>query len=423
MPAPQPNHPPNLRKTLGLSASIARRYAWSRRGAFSSVSIAAVVGLAISICVLIIALSVINGFERELKERVLGVTPHVHVFSRGGMSPHPIAPQRLASHPSVSGVAPFVQEAALITTPDHVAGVMVSGVDPDAQRAVSGVFEFIVAGSAESLIPRGYGVVLGARLARQLGASIDGRVTIVMPTATVSPVGLLPRQRQFTVVGIIDTQTEADGRVAYIHLADAQRLFRMGGKISGYQLRLHDLFDVEGAYDAVDTAFLEGGMLVRPWTRVHGNLLQAIITQKLTMFVLLSFLVGVAAFNLVSGLVMVVDQRASDVAVQRTLGNTTLGVVAVFVFVGLMLGGLGVSLGVAAGVALSAMLPSVYSSISGLWEVDLMTEYFIGYLPVEVRADDILAIIAVSLVLTLVATFFPAWRSARVRPAVVLAHE
>ena len=194
-------------------------------------------------------------------------------------------------------------------------------------------------------------------------------------------------------------------------------------QISGYHLRLNDLFDIEGAYEAVDAAFLEGGMLVRAWTRVHGPLLQAILTQKLTMFVLLSFLVAVAAFNLISGLVMVVDQRSADVAVLRTLGSRTPKIVGVFVTVGLMLGILAIALGVGVGVLISWALPGLYASLSAAFDADLMTQYFIGYLPVDVRFTDVFAIVVVSILLTALATLFPAWRATRLRPAQVLAHE
>ncbi len=406
-----------------FSTEMALRYSWSRSGAMSSVSLAAVAGLALSICVLIVVVSVVNGFERELKTRVLSVVPHISVYRRGGMTPHPQAPSVLAEQPQISGVAAYVQQAALITSGEHVIGAVVNGVDPQHYRSVSSVFDFLTHGSLDGVVSRGYTVVVGSRVARQLNVEVGDSLSIVLPVATVSPVGLIPRQRRFEVAAIVDTQSDNDARSVYVHIADAQRLFRMGGKISGYQLRLHDLFDIEGAYEAVDAAFLEGGMLVRAWTRVHGPLLQAILTQKLTMFVLLSFLVAVAAFNLISGLVMVVDQRSADVAVLRTLGSRTPKIVGVFVTVGLMLGVLAIALGVGVGVLISWALPGLYASLSAAFEADLMTQYFIGYLPVDVRFTDVFAIVVVSILLTALATLFPAWRATRLRPAQVLAHE
>ncbi len=409
--------------TLTFCLAVAWRYGASRHGATSSVSVAAVAGLALSICVLIVVVSVINGFERELKTRVLGVVPHVSVFQRAGMPPHPTAQETLRAQPGISGAAAFVQQPALLAAGERVAGVGVYGVQPDAYAAVSDIFRYQVSGAFERLAERSYGVVLGARLAQRLGVGVGDAVSIVMPTATVSPVGLLPRQRRFEVVALVDSQSESDGRSVYVHIGDAQRLFRMGERISGYQLRLTDLFDIDAAYRAVDAAFLEGGMIVRPWTRVHGNLLQAILTQKLTMFVLLSFLVGVAAFNLISGLVMVVDQRSADVAVLRTLGSRTPKIVGIFVVLGVLLGAVGVVLGAVSGVSLAWSLPGLYTWLSEWLQADLMTEYFIGYLPVDVRRGDVGAIVLVSAVLTVLATLFPAWRAARLRPARVLAHE
>ncbi len=408
---------------LAFSLSVAARYGWSRHGSMSSVSLAAVVGLALSISVLIIVVSVVNGFERELKERVLGVVPHVSVFRTGGMHPHPSAPELLRQRQEVSGVTPFIQQPALLSATGKVAGVAVNGIDPATYADVSDLFDYAADGLDSDLSDRSYKVLLGARLARRLDVRQGDSVNIVVPTATVTPVGLLPRQRRFEVAGIVDTSSETDARNVYVHIDDARRLFRMGQRISGYQMRLADLFDIDGAYQAVDAAFLEGGVLVRPWTRTPGNLLQAILTQKLTMFVLLSFLVGVAAFNLISGLVMVVDQRSTDVAVLRTLGSRTPKIVGIFVIMGLLLGAVAIGLGVAVGVLVSLALPDAYAFFTGFLETDLMTEYFIGYLPVHVRMADVLAIVGVSLLLTALATVFPAWRASRLRPALVLAHE
>ena len=410
-----------------LIAEIAGRYAGAGRRTLSAVSVAAVAGLALSIAVLIVVISVVNGFERELRDRVLGVVSHVDVYGRQPLTPQPSVLQALESQSGIAGAAHFVQDAALVVANGQVSGALVHGVDPTTYTRVSSLFDYVVGGSERErgvpLAAGAFDAVLGARLADRLGVSTGDAVTLVLPTGTVSPIGMLPRQRQFTVAGILRTQSELDQRAVYLHLADAQRLFRLGERVTGIQLKLSDLFAVGSAYSAVDPLFPLGDVVIRPWTRVHGNLYQAIATQKVTMFVLLSFLVGVAAFNLISGLVMVVEQRRNDVAVFRTLGSGTWTIVGVFLLLGMALGAIGVALGVVVGVLVALALPGAFTWLNAAADLDLMSQYFINYLPVEVLLADVLAIIGVSLGLTLLAVLFPAWRATRLQPAEVLAHE
>jgi lipoprotein-releasing system permease protein len=248
-------------------------------------------------------------------------------------------------------------------------------------------------------------------------------VSLVLPSATVTPAGLFPRQKRFVVKGIIRSNSELDARAAYIHLDDARRLFRLGKRVHGYQLRLEDLFSAaQIAAVGMDTLGRDR-VFARTWMRSHGNLYRAIGVQKTTMFVLLSFLVAVAAFNLVSTLVMVVDQRSGDVAIMRTLGSDTGTVVGAFVLLGATLGLVGIGLGLLVGSAIALLLPALYNWITISFGLDLMNQYFVSYLPVQIHLADLMGISITALVLCILSTLYPALRAAALRPSEVLAHE
>jgi lipoprotein-releasing system permease protein len=336
--------------------------------------------------------------------------------------PDPEKEIKLAGSRGVAGIAPMIEEAVLATSGERVSGALVHGIDPARHSAVSDVAKFVTPVGA-GLVPGEYQAWLGVRLARQLRVGVGDRVTLVVPAPVISPAGLLPRQRRFEVTGLVDTQSEMDARGVFVHLDDARRLFRLGQGIAGYQLRLDDLFSTEDAYEAAEAAFGVDAVRVQPWTAVHGNLYQAIITQKVTMFVLLTFLVAVAAFNLVSGLVMVADQKRADVAILRSLGSSTGTVLKVFVSLGLLLGFTGLLLGVLAGVSTANALPGVLDAAASWSGRELMSQYFIGYLPVDVRFADVGTIIGLSTLLILGAAVYPAWKATRQPPVEILAHE
>ena len=411
-----------LRHARNLGPAIAWRYVAGAASGLSAVSIAAVFGLALSVAVLIVVLSVVNGFERELRERVLGVLAHATIYFPQPSRPDRRAESRLVGTGGITALSPIVEEAALASNGVKVAGVLVTGIEPERHRSVSDLERYVLPTGA-ILEPGLFQAWLGQRLAGQLGVQVGDQVTLVLPIPTVSPVGLLPRQRSFTISGLINTQSEMDARGVFIHIDDARRLFRLGEQIAGYQLRIADLFATDELYLASATAFGEREMQVRPWTRVHGNLYQAIVTQKVTMFVLLSFLVAVAAFNLVSGLVMVAEQKRVDVAILRSLGSTTRTVLTIFLSLGLLLGGTGLCLGLLTGVGISHVLPGLLTFVSSWSGRELMGQYFISYLPIDVRQVDLIVITIISGVLILLATLYPAWKATRQRPVEILAHE
>jgi lipoprotein-releasing system permease protein len=400
---------------------LGARYALSRKSAISFISFVAVAGLALSVAVLVVVISVINGMERELEERVFGMLPHLTLYGREPITPDPAALASLEALPQVEGAVPLIQQAGLAAVSDRVTGILITGID-DRYGAVSDLHQYLESEVA-TLEPGAFEMFLGAGVAKTLGVAVGDRVSIVLPSATVTPAGLFPRQKRFLVRGIIRSRSEIDARAVYVHEADARRLLRLGERVHGYQLRLADLFAAEAVAREALSSLADRNLFPRSWMRSHGNLYHAIGVQKTTMFVLLSFLVGVAAFNLVSTLVMVVDQRRSDVAILRTLGSDSRTVVWAFLLLGTTLGLIGIAAGVLVGVLVSLLLPDFYLWLTDALTVDLMSQYFVNYLPVQIRIADLLGIALTALLLSMLSTLYPAWRAVRLKPSEVLAHE
>ncbi len=405
-----------------LGVNIGLRYGFSHRSFIAQVSSLAIFGLALSTAVLIVVLSVVNGFERELQTRLFGIMPHVTLRARTQQAEDPAALATLAALPGVSGVASYLQGPVLLANIKDVHGALLTGIDPQSYIAVSRLADYVEEGSLERLATTPFGLLLGKGLARKLGVNAGDQVTVVLPEGSVSPLGVHPRQRRFEVVGLINTSSEIDNSAAYTYLASAQKMFRAADNVHGYQLRLSDLFAAEQVGRAANVA-LGTGYFASSWMRTHGSLYRAIGLQKLTMFVLLSFLVGVAAFNLVSTLVMVVNERRADIAVLRTLGTSTSVVMIAFITLGLVIGLLGILLGVLAGVGLGALLEHGFAWLSSRFQLNLLSQYFVNYLPVDTRASDIVIVSVTALVLCLFSAIYPAWRAARLLPTRILKYE
>ncbi len=396
------------------------RYAFSRRSTLSFISLVAISGLALSVAVLVIVTSVVNGFDRELRERVFGVLPHLSFVGREPLAFSLDDLEALRAIPGVRGIAPFVEGAALVAVADGVGAVMVTGMEPESYESVSDVHQFV-----RGRMPQAgeYGVLLGDQVAQRLGVAIGDAVTLVLPSATVTPAGLFPRQKRFVITGLLDSQSDLDGRAAYVRLTVAQKLFRLGDRIHGYQARLDDLFAALEVGSAGVLALGPQRLFARSWMRTHGNLYQAIGMLKSTLFVLLSFLIAVAAFNLISTLVMVVDQRSGDIAVLRTLGSDTSTLIWTFVILGVLLGGAGIAAGLGLGAALALALPGLYEWLTTLLGADLLAQYFVTYLPVELQPGDLLGIAVTAFLLCVLSTLYPARRAAGLQPFKVLAYE
>ncbi len=418
---------PGLRRANPrLAVELALRYAFSRRGSGALIGWVAVAGLSLSVAVLVVVLSVVNGFERELRERVFGVLPHAGVWGDQPFVPSNALAAKLGTAPGVLAAAPIVQGSGLAVVIDQVQPVLLTGVEPPTYRQVSGLEAFLrPAGTAtlEALQAGRFGVILGSRLASRLGVGVGDPVRLMLPLGSLTLAGVLPRQKRFEVVALLGSGSELDARAAFIHLTDAQRLFRLGEQVHGYQLRFDDLYDANALAGSALRRLGEGGFFARTWQHSHGNLHRAIGAQKATLFVLLAFLVGVAAFNLISTLVMTVEQRGSDIAMLKTMGAASAPLIVCFVVLGAFIGALGILIGVGAGTAVASGLPALFAWINDGFKLDLMSQYFISYLPVDIWPSDLVRIALVSFALCVSCTLYPAWRAARLLPSRVLAHE
>ncbi|NOX49671.1 MAG: FtsX-like permease family protein [Gammaproteobacteria bacterium] len=413
-----------LRKTdRTLPFWVAIRYLSGKKSSLTYVSRLALFGLALSVTVLVVVLSVVNGFERELRERVLAVLPHFTLEGSGGLTMTQVDQLNSDLHPNLLAVAPVVQGTALISAAGKIRGVKVTGIDTRSYDAVTDLAQFLSSRDLSVLRSQKYGILLGINLAEDLGVGVGDSVKLILPSAGVTAVGAIPRQRRMEVVDIFASRSQLDSQAAYINLATAQRMFRTGTRVHSVQGRLQDLFVIQPIRQVVHQEIPPGQGRFRSWMSSHGGLYQAIAVQKLTMFVLLSFLVGVAAFNLVSGLVMIVEQRKQDVAVLRTLGASARSVMLIFCVLGLLLAVLGIGLGLVVGVALALALPLAFEWGSASLGLNLMTQYFISYLPVDVRTADLLQIGGGALLISFCSTIYPAWKATRLLPSEVLAHE
>ncbi len=406
-----------------LAVNIGLRYANSRRSFISFISIVAIAGLVLSVAVLVLVTSVMNGFERELKERVLGVVPHLTVRGVRPLENWRDDAQALAKVPGVVGVAPFIDGTGLLVANGRSSGVTFNGIDPALEGATSDIERYVTRGDIGALVDGSFAVLLGRGVANHLNVDVGDFVTAVLPDASVSLVGLIPRQKKIKVVGIIDTQSELDLRSVYLSLGDAARLFRLGSRVVGLNVRLVDLFEASAVATGAVTALGPEHVYAITWMRMHGNLYRAIEFQRAMMFLLLSLLVGVAAFNLVSALIMVVNQRRGDVAVLRTLGGGTSTIVAAFLVLGGIIGLVGVGLGLLLGTGASLLVQDGYRWLENTFGLHLMGQYFISYLPAQLRIVDLVTVAAVALLLSLGSTLYPAYRAARLKPADVLKHE
>ncbi len=407
-----------------LSAWIAFRYLLARGSALSYVSRLALLGLVLSVAVLVVVLSVVNGFERELRERVLAVLPQVTAASYDGLPTAEVTRVLEAPLPaSLLGLSPYVSGTVLLVANQQISDANLTGVAVDSYANVSDMPSYTRTGSLQTLSAEKYGVIVGSRLALELGVDIGDDVLVVLPVGAVTPAGAVPRQRRFKVVDLVDSQSQLDSQSAFVSLSTAQRLFRTGGKVHGLQGRLADLFATDEAREFLYSELGADTVRVRTWMGTFGPLYQAIAVQKLTMFLLLSFLVAVAAFNLVSGLLMIVEQRRNDVAILRTLGSETGTVMALFCIMGSVLALFGITLGLVVGVSVALLLPVLYTALTAAGDLQLMSQYIISYLPVDVRVMDLARVAGGAMALSFVATIYPAWRASRLMPSRVLAHE
>ena len=407
---------------IGLRYTRAKR----RNQFVSFISLISMLGIALGVAALIVVLSVMNGFQTELRARILGVVSHVQISGANGeMSDWLHVAEQAGKHHSVLAAAPFVQAQGMLSFGESVRGAMVRGVLPDYEDKVVDFRSHMKEGSFDSLQPDSFNIVMGSELARALGVFVGDKVTLIAPQGVVTPAGVVPRLKAFTVIGLFEVgHFEYDSGLALIRMEDAQRLYRMDDRVSGVRLKLDDLFKAPRVVRQLAQS-LDTPAYLSDWTRSHANFFRAVQIEKNMMFIILSLIVAVAAFNIVSTLVMAVTDKQADIAILRTLGASPGSIMAVFMVQGALIGFIGLGLGVVGGVALALNIDVVVPFIERLLGTQFLSKevYYISNLPSELQWSDVTTITAVSFVLSLVATIYPSWRASRVNPAEALRYE
>ena len=407
---------------------IGNRYVRSRssNGFVSLISAISMLGITVAVAVLILVLSVVNGFERELQDRLLAMTAHASIEDAGGrLQDWRSWVEKAEEHVEVAAAAPFVTGQGLLVLRDRLSGVQFSGIDPQLESRVSSVDAAVISGDLASLQAGSFNIVLGVELADELRASIGDKVTMTLAEGLVTPAGVVPRTKRFTVSGIFRIgMYEFDRRVAFVNIEDSQRLFRLAEDISGIRLSVTDIYRASQIVRAV-ALDAGGGVMVSDWTRRNVNFFRSIQITKSILFVILLMVVAVAAFNIVSTLVMVVKDKQSDIAILRTVGATPAQILRIFVTQGSIIGVLGTLGGVILGVLLSLNLESIVGFMEATFGIKFLAAdvYFISDLPADLRIADVVQISAIALVLALLSTLYPAWRGARTSPAEALRYE
>jgi lipoprotein-releasing system permease protein len=410
---------------IGLRYTRAKR----RNHFISFISLVSMLGIGLGVAALIVVLSVMNGFQKELRTRILGVASHIQITGASGLTGELPNWQDVAAqasrNPEIKAAAPFVQEQGMLSAEGNVKGILVRGVLPDMEDKVAEFRQHMKEGKFDDLRPGEFSMVLGSEVARSLGVFVGDRITLIAPQGSVTPAGLVPRVRAFRVTGIFEVgMFEYDSGLALIHMNDAQTLYRMGDNVSGVRLKVDDLFEAPRIARQLARTLMADAF-ISDWTRSHANFFRAVAIEKNMMFIILSLIVAVAAFNLVSTLVMAVTDKQADIAILRTLGARPRSIMLIFMVQGAITGFVGLALGVIGGVVLALNVDVVVPAIERLLGTQFLSKevYYISELPSELQWGDVWGVTLIAFVLALLATLYPSWRAARTHPAEALRYE
>ena len=397
-----------------------------RNGFISFISGVSMLGIALGVAALIIVLSVMNGFQKEVRDRMLGVVSHIEIFAQGGGALPDLERtlREVRANPQVLGAAPFIATQALLARGEEMKGAIVRGIDPALEPDVTDLAVELKKSSLARLVAGDFGVVLGGELARSLGVRLGDKVTLVAPSGQVTPAGVVPRLKQMTVVGTFDSgHYEYDSALVLMHMDDAAKIFRLEGP-TGVRVKLKELQQAREV-GAQLARSLTGDLLVRDWTRQNRTWFAAVQVEKRMMFIILTLIVAVAAFNLVSTLVMTVTDKRADIAILRTLGASPNSIMGIFVVQGAMVGVIGTLAGLALGLGVAFNIDVIVPALEQLFHASFLPKdiYLISRMPSDPQQADIVPVAIISLLLAFVATLYPSWRASQVNPAEALRYE
>jgi lipoprotein-releasing system permease protein len=412
-----------------LSIFIGLRYTRAkRRNHFISfISMSSMLGIALGVMVLITVLSVMNGFDEQIRERVFSMAPQISISTYSNLLPDWQAmDKQVANYPGVVASAPYINGQGLLTNGGAIHPAVVLGVIPKREKQVSQIVSTMTAGSLDTLKPGSFNIVLGQALAANLGVDVGDKITLVTPIAATTPMGIIPRYKRFNVSGIFDPGSGFgfDTTIAYINIKDAQALYQLGSQVSGIRLKLNDLYQAPRISDELLKVLPQDTMILN-WTEQYGSFFQAIQLEKTMMFLILLLIIAVAAFNLVSSLVMVITDKQADIAILRTLGATPGNVMAIFMVQGATISLVGVLLGLISGLLLAMHVTEIVQLIQNVFHVQLLSAsvYYVNYLPSKIEFADVWHVCVLALLLSVVAIIYPAWRASRVQPVEALRYE
>jgi lipoprotein-releasing system permease protein len=409
---------------VGLRYTRAKR----KNHFISFISLTSMVGIALGVAALIIVLSVMNGFQAELRSRILGVASHIEITENSNqLSQWQTLADQVAAQPNVQASAPYVMAQGMLSNGQAVQGALVRGVLPSEENKVADLGENMKTGQLDDLRAGEFNIILGADLAYALGVGVGEKVVLMAPQGQFTPTGVVPRIKQFKVVGLFQIgMYEYDAGLALIHIEDAAKLYRMGDKVSGLRLKIDDLFDAPAMTAKLGKQLTpQGAYYITDWTQQHANFFKAVQLEKRVMFIILTLIVAVAAFNIVSTLVMAVTDKRADIAIMRTLGASPRSIMQIFIIQGALIGIIGTFFGSMLGIVIALNIDTIVPFIENLFQVQFLAKdvYYISDLPSKLEWGDAITIIITSVVLSLIATLYPSYKASKINPAEALRYE
>ena len=412
-----------------LACFVGLRYTRAKKSNhfISFISLSSMLGIALGVTVLITVLSVMNGFDHEIHHRFFSMAPEITINDYSGkLTDWPALSKKVAKYPGVVGVSPYVGGQGLMTLHGQVVPVLVTGIQPALESAVTRLSDKMMLGRLDGLKPGGFGIILGKQLANRLAVLPGEKVTLMIPKANVTLAGMVPRFKRFSVEGIFSAGTgfNFDSQLAFIDLKDGQTLFQMGDAVTGLKLKLDNVYSAPATSEALEK-MLGNHYQVSNWTQQYGAFFSAVKMEKTMMFMILILIIAVAAFNLVSSLVMVVSDKQAEIAILRTLGAEPKTILSIFMVQGIFVGVIGTVLGVVGGVLLSWNATAIVDGLQQLFNVKLLSSnvYFVDYLPSQLQWHDVINVCCVAMVMSFLATLYPAWRASKTQPAEALRYE